>query len=112
MQIYNESARVERNAEFGHVWVEVQSGAGSLSMEVPKYSAVRVKAAATITVQFDGVLSATMTSGEIIIFNSGRGDVGNGTDNKMTVTLAVSGAAYVQIARNTDNGRENIVAPG
>ena len=113
MNIYNEPARVERNAEFGHVWVEVATGT-PITMEVPKYSAVRVRAAAAVTVSMDGVLSATMASGEILIFNSGRGDVGtNGTDTKATVTLAVTGNAYVQIARNLDaGGRENIIKPG
>ncbi len=113
MNIYNESARVERNAEFGHVWVEVASGA-ALTMEIPRYSAVRVRAAAAVTVSMDGILAATMINGEILIFNSGRGDVGaTGTDSKVTVTLAVTGTAYVQIARNQDaGGRENIVAPG
>lgn len=113
MNIYNEPARVERNAEFGHVWVEVSSGA-AITIEVPKYSACRVRAAGAVTVSMDSILAATMVSGEILIFNSGRGNVGaTGTDTKMTVTLAVTGTAFVQIARNQDaGGRENIVAPG
>lgn len=113
MQVYNEAARVERNAEFGHVWVEVSSGA-AITTELPKYSAVRVRAAGAVTVTVDGVLAATMISGEILIFNMGRGDVGaTGTDAKMTVTLVVTGTAFVQVARNQDiGGRENIVRPG
>lgn len=112
MQIYNESARVERNAEFGHVWVEVLSGTTG-SIEVPKYSAVRVRAAAGSTVTIDGILAATMISGEILIFNSGRGSVGTtGTDTKRTVTITVSGNSFVQVARNNDIGREDVVRPG
>jgi hypothetical protein len=40
------------------------------------------------------LLSATMTTNEIMIFNSGRG---TNLDSKDTVTLTSSGTAYIQV---------------
>ena len=55
-----------------------------------------------------GVLAATMSSGEVIIFNSGIGDI---TDSKRTVTVAVSAAgAFVQVARTVEKKREDAQA--
>lgn len=112
MQIYNEPARVERNADFGHVWIEILSGAATTGLQVPRFSAVRVRATAAVTVSFDGVLAATMASGEILIFNSGHGQVGPGgaSATKKTVTLVVTGTAFVQLAANTERDTENQIA--
>ena len=93
MQTYNAAARVERNAEFGAVWVEKITNTQG-SFEAPKYSAVRVRAAAACTVSLDGVLAATLTTGEILILNTGRG---NGANESVTVTIA-TGNAFVQLA--------------
>lgn len=90
---YNSAARVERNAEFGAVWVEKITNAQG-SFEAPKYAAVRVRAAAACTVSLDGVLAATLANGEILILNTGKGDT---TNNTVTVTIA-TGNAYVQLA--------------
>ena len=111
MQNYNESARVERNSDFGHVWMEISSGA-SITAEVPRFSAIRVRAAGAVTVTFDGILAATMISGEILIFNSGRGQVAPGAPSasKKTVTMVVTGTAFVQQAANTERDTENQVA--
>jgi len=112
MQNYNEPARVERNSDFGHVWMEVVTNGATAGMEVPRYSAIRVRAAAAVTVSFDGVLAATMASGEILIFNSGRGLVAPGqpSASKKTVTMVVTGTAFVQLAANTERDIENQVA--
>lgn len=111
MQNYNESARVMRDSDFGHVWTEISSGA-AVTAEVPRYTAIRVRATAAVTVSFDGVLAATMVSGEILIFNSGRGQVGVGGASaaKKTVTMAITGTAFVQQAANNERDTENVVA--
>lgn len=108
MQNYNEPARVERNSDFGHVWMEVISGAAvpSPGIEVARFTAVRVRATAAVTVRFDGVLAATMTAGEILIFNSGRGNV-LPPASKKTVTLITTGTAFIQVAAMTQNDIEN-----
>ena len=96
---YNEAARVQRNAETGLVWEEKLSGATG-SFEVMKYSPVRVRAAGATTVTIGGVLAATMSDGEIIIFNVGIGDP---SDNKRTVTVTIAAAnAFVQVGRNVE----------
>ncbi len=99
MQLYNIPSRTERNAEFGHCWEEKLSGAQG-SIEVQKYSAVRVRATGATTVTIDGVLAATMSTGEILIFNAG---IGNPADIKKTVTIAIAVAnAFVQVAREVE----------
>jgi hypothetical protein len=73
---------------------------GQASIEVQKYSTVRVRATGATVVTIAGVLSATMSSGEIMIFSAGIGDV---SDSKKTVTVSITGAdAYVQVAKMTE----------
>ena len=112
MQIYNSPARVQRQAESGLVWMEVISGAGTTGLEVSRYCPVRVRATAATTVSFDGVLAATMAVGEIIIFNSGVGQVktGGASANKSTVTLVVTGTAFVQVAAQQQSEVESVIA--
>lgn len=101
---YSEPARAQRNAESGLVWEEKISGAQG-SIEVPKYSAVRVRATGATTVTIAGVLAATMSSGEIMVFNSGIGAI---SDVKRTVTVTIGVAnAFVQVARNVEPKRED-----
>jgi hypothetical protein len=108
MQHYNIPARVQRESECGLCWEErITNGTGSL--EVDKYAPVRVRATGATTVTLDGVLGATMSAGEILIFNTGIGDP---TDQKRTVTVVVAGAAaFVQVARMLERKpREDIIA--
>jgi len=99
VNIYNQPARTERNAEFGHVWEEKLSGATG-TLEVPKYTAIRVRATGATTVTVGGKLAATMSTGEIIIFNAGIGDV---SDQKRTVTVVIGVAgAFVQVSKMTE----------
>ncbi len=108
MHVYNEPARVEKNSESGLIWEEkITNTTGTI--EVPKYSPVRVRATGATTVTVGGVLAATMSSGEIIIFNSGIGDIGaTGTDTKRTVTVTIAVAnAFVQVARTVEKKRED-----
>jgi len=89
----NLPTRASRTSEVGLFWREVVSGVAA-SIEIPKHSAIRIRAAANTTVSFDGVLSATMLSGEILVFNSGGG---SSDDVKDTVTLTSSGSVFAQL---------------
>lgn len=109
---YNEAARVQKIAESGLVWEEkISNGTGVI--EVPKYSAVRVRAVAgPIEVYIGDVLAATMDQGEILIFNSGIGDI---SDVKRTVSVEIADAgegstAYVQVGRTVEQKREDKIA--
>lgn len=108
MKTSNLASEALRTAEHGQVWEEKLSGApGTLSIH--PYHAFRVRAAAAVTVTIDGVLAATMVSGEIIIFNSGSGQpvltdpTTTGVVLKQAVmsSVVISGNAFVQIARET-----------
>ena len=99
MQTANLASRTLRHSESGLVWEEKISGAQA-SIEVEPNSTFRVRATGASTVTIDGVLAATMSSGEIMIFCAGEGDP---TDNKATVTVTIGAAnAFVQVARNYD----------
>lgn len=102
-QLYNVPARAQRNTDVGMVWEEKLSGAQG-SIEVTRYSAIRVRATGATTVTIGGVLAATMSDGEIMIFNVGSGVK---DDDKKKVTVTIAGAnAFVQVAR------EIPIAPG
>ena len=101
---YNEAARVQKNQEFGAVWEEKLSGAQG-TIEVPKYAPVRVRATGATTVTIGGVLAATMSADEVMIFNSGIGDI---SDVKRTVSVVIGGAnAFVQVGRTVEKKRED-----
>lgn len=95
MRAANLPSEAQRSSIVGLTYVEVLSGASG-TFEAPRGTAIRVRAAAGLTVTIEGVLAATMISGEIIIFNSGDPMPGTG---KNTCTFAVSGNAYVQVGR-------------
>ncbi len=95
-QVYNIPARAQRNSETGLVWEEKLSGATG-TVEVAKYSSIRVRAAGATVVTIGGVKAATMMTDEIMVFNAG---IGNSTDTKKTVSVVISVAgAYVQVGR-------------
>lgn len=86
-------------SDCGLVWEEKLSGATG-TVEVVEYTTIRVRATGATTVTIDGVLAATMSAGEIMIFNSGRGDP---DDTKPTISIVIAAAAaFVQVARNKD----------
>jgi hypothetical protein len=94
----NESVR---QAETGHVWEEKLSGAAGTLTLLP-FQTFRVRAAAGGTVTIDGVLAATMISGEIMVFNAGGGQpttVGTTVKQASSVTVVITGAQFVQVAR-------------
>lgn len=85
-----------RQSESGQCWEEkITNGTGSL--ELQKGSTFRVRATGATTVTIDGVLAATMSAGEIMVFNVGDGSP---DDTKSTITVVIGAiAAFVQIAR-------------
>lgn len=85
-----------RHSESGLTWEEKISGAQA-SIEVPKHATFRVRATGASTVTIAGVLAATMSTGEIMIFNAGDGDP-DSTATTITVTIGVANA-FVQVAR-------------
>ncbi len=87
-----------RTSETGQCWEEKISG-GQSSIEVARHTAVRVRATGASTVTIGGVLAATMSTGEIMVFNTGDGDP-DGTAPTVTVTIGAANA-FVQVARET-----------
>ena len=101
MRTSNLANQAIRQSEVGHVWVEQLTNTSG-SLEIPKYATFRVRAAAAVTITIDGVLAATMASGEIILFNAGSG-VNDAAGNLVpTVTVTVTGNCYLQVARDKD----------
>lgn len=101
MRTSNLANQAVRQAEVGHVWVE-QLTNSSGTLEILKYATFRVRAAATVTVTIDGVLAATMASGEIMLFNAGSGANDAAANLVPTVTVVISGNCYLQVARDKD----------
>ena len=88
-----------RTSEVSLVWREIKSGSGLTAFEIQRQTAVRVRSASLgLTVSFDGILSATLASDEIMVFNSGQGKLhGTMLETKETITLTVSGDCFIQI---------------
>lgn len=84
-----------RTSEVGLVYSEVLSNASG-TIEVPKLSALRIRAVAGTTVTVDGVLAVTMVANEILTINVGSG---NHSDTKETVSVVFSGAVYAQVGK-------------
>jgi hypothetical protein len=98
-----------RSSEVSLVWREIKSGAGLVSFEIPRCTAVRIRSAtAGLTVTFDGILAATMDTAEVMLFNSGLGlTYGLIGDVKDTVTLVVSGNCFIQMGCEAQSKWEN-----
>ena len=73
------------------------------------FQTFRVRAAAAGSVTIDGVLAATMISGEILVFNSGSGQpvltdpttTGVVLKQAPSVVVVITGAQFVQVARDS-----------
>ena len=106
MRTSNLATEAVRQSEVGQTWEEKLSGAAGTLVLKPRQT-FRVRAAAAVTITIDGILAATMISGEILIFNCGSGQpiVGLNTSNNQAnqSTVVVTGTAFVQVAR--DNNR-------
>lgn len=110
MKTSNLANEALRTAEVGHLWEERLSGAAG-TLQLMPFQSFRVRAAAGGTVTIDGVLAATMISGEILVFNAGPGlpvktdptTTGVVVKQAVSVTVVITGAQFVQVAR--DAGR-------
>lgn len=101
MRTSNLANEAIRQAETGQVWEEVLTGAAGTIKLLP-FQTFRVRAAAAGTVTIDGVLAATMVSGEILVFNAGGGQptaVNQTTKQANSVTVVITGNQFVQVAR-------------
>lgn len=105
MKTSNLANEALRQSEVGMVWEEQLTGAAG-SLQVLRYQTFRVRAASAVTVTIDGVLAMTMQSGEIVVFNAGRGNPSSGLS---TVNVTVTGTAYLQLAR--DQNRPTVTSP-
>jgi hypothetical protein len=102
MKAVNLPTGAQRNLNSGYVFREVYNGSGGFTTELPFQHTVRVSAGANVTVSMDGVLCATLRTGEVEYFNTGAGR----TDDRSTVTLVIgAGDARVQIGEEKDPGR-------
>lgn len=105
MKTSNNASATLSSAESGLVWEEQLSGAQG-TVKVVEYTTFRVRATGATTVTIDGVLAATMSANEIMIFNAGRG---NPDDTDPMISIVIAGAnAFVQVARNKD--REKLLS--
>lgn len=107
MKTSNLASESLRTSETGLVWEERLSGAAGTITLLP-FQTFRVRAAAGGTVTIDGVLAATMVTGEILIFNAGGGQpvLTDPTTSAVvvkqapSVTVVITGAQFVQVARD------------
>lgn len=107
MKTSNLANEATRQSDVGMVWEERLSGAAGTVIVMP-FQAVRVRAAAGGTVTIDGILAATMVSGEILIFNAGGGQptltdpttTGVVSKQAPSVTIVITGNQFVQVARD------------
>ena len=108
MKTSNTVSQTLRHSESGLTWEEkITNGTGSL--EVLKAGTIRVRATGATTVTIDGVLAATMISGEILVFNAGGGQpvltdpttTGVVLKQAPQVVVVVTGAQFVQVARDS-----------
>ena len=107
MKTSNLANEAIRQSEVGMVWEERLSGAAG-TLQLMPFQSFRVRAAASGTVTIDGVLAATMVSGEILVFNAGGGQpaltspttTGVVLKQAPVVTVVITGAQFVQVARD------------
>lgn len=94
MKTANLSTQATRMSDVGLVW-RLLNNATADSQEVPKYSALYIKAIADCIVTIDGIDAVKLLANDSIIINAGPG---NPTDNKQTVTIAFSGGVNCSVA--------------
>jgi hypothetical protein len=105
MKTSNLANEAVRQTDVGSVWEEQLSGAaGPSTLKLQPFQTFRVRATAAGTVTIDGVLAATMISGEILIFNAGAGQpysVDQTTKQASSCVVVITGAQFVQVARDS-----------
>jgi hypothetical protein len=92
-----------RTAETGLQWEEKLSGALG-TLQIKPVHTFRVRATGATTVTIDGTLAATMSAGEIMIFNTGQGNIINTGLTYVTVVIA-GAAAFVQVGKENKQVR-------
>jgi hypothetical protein len=102
MRAVNLPTGAQRNLNVGYVLREIYNGSGGFTTELPFQYTIRVSAGANVTVTIDGILCATLRSGEVEYFNTGAGI----TDGRSTVTVVIgAGDARVQVGEEKETGR-------
>lgn len=95
-----------RHAETGLQWEEQLTNAQG-TLVLYKLTTFRVRATGATTVTMDGVLAATMSSGEIMIFNTGTGNTPS--TQLTTISVVIAGAnAFVQVGREVNRLRTTV----
>jgi hypothetical protein len=98
--VISENLRV---AETGLKWEEKLTNAQG-TLILLRAVTFRVRATGATTVTIDGVLAATMSTGEIMIFNTGHGNQLN--TGLRTINVVIGGAnAFVQVAAEAEPAR-------
>jgi hypothetical protein len=102
MKTSNTMSENLRQAETGLAWVEaITNSTGTLSLG--RAVTFRVRATGATTVNIDGLLAMTMSSGEIAVFNTGHGSP---DDTTRYITVVIGGAAaFVQVAAESERAR-------
>jgi len=102
MRAVNLPTGAQRNLQVGCVLRELYNGSAGFTIELPFQYTIRVSAGADVTVTMDGILCATLRSGEVEYFNTGAGQ----TDGLSTVTVVIgAGDVRVQVAEEREAGR-------
>jgi hypothetical protein len=113
MRLTNLATEASRITDVGALWAEVLTS-GTGTFRFPPYTTFRVRCLTSgTTVTVNGVLAATMTSGEVMLFNTGplpQTDLGGGGSgmtapyNRQWVTVVIGVAAgRLQVARNLNH---------
>lgn len=95
MRTNNLANGAARHFEVGGVYVEVLTNAIG-TFELVPFQTFRVRATGATTVTIEGTLAATMTSGEIMVFNAGDNQTGTSV---VTVTIAGANAFVQKVAQ-------------
>jgi hypothetical protein len=103
MKTSNQLSENLRIVETALQWEEQLTNAqGTLILSFAQTFRVRATGATTVTM--DGILAATMSSGEIMLFNTGQGNTPN--TGVRYVTVVIGGAnAFVQVGKEVKSAR-------
>ena len=97
MRSANLSSQNERNADTGLVWDLVLNNQ-STAVNVPKYSTLRITAAANCIVTLDGSQSVFILANDTAIINAGVG-IDDSSNANTKVKVQFSANVYCSVAR-------------
>lgn len=95
-----------RTVETGLQWEEKLTNAQG-TLNIKPVHTFRVRATGATTVTIDGTLAATMSAGEIMIFNTGQGNIIN---TGLTYVIVVIGGANAFVQVGKENKQQRLVA--